>query len=31
MTTDTTTIAQSNNFIVLDRYTKKPSDSGGGL
>ena len=29
MTTDTTTIAQSNNFIVLDRYTKKPSDSGG--
>ena len=29
MTTDTIAIAQSNNFIVLDRYTKKPSDSGG--
>lgn len=29
MSTDTTTIAQSNNFIVLDRYTKKSGDSGG--
>lgn len=29
MTTDTTAIAQSNNFIVLDRYTRQPSNSGG--